>query len=197
MTACAEPPHGDSCWDGPWAIYRSVCLSRWLSYLISQTIWLQCIRAANGEGWGGPGPYYHWADPQRPDTRRSGHTGRKLWEMLPPQKHKLINIWILLHLEYMIKESLFMKSRLGALMYEASIVVQKTESGARTLKSGSVVLSECLRISCLHTKTHPDLSEIFPCGKKYFVKSYVLSYLLSFTSSIFVAARCVRGRYDG
>lgn len=118
--------------------------------------------------------------------------GGSFGKCYPPQKHKLINIWILLHLEYMIKESLFMKSRLGALMYEASIAVQKTESGARTLKSGSVVLSECLHISCLHTKTHPDLSEIFPCGKRYFVKSYVLSYLLSFTSSIFVA-----GRYDG
>lgn len=110
-----------------------------------------------------------------------------------PQKHKLINIWILLHLEYMIKESLFMKSRLGALMYEVSIAVQKIESGARMLKSGSVLLCECLHISCLHTKSHPDLSEIFPCGKKYFVMSYVLS----FTSSIFVTARCVRGRYDG
>lgn len=33
-----------------------------------------------------PGPFCQWADTQWPDTRRSGHTGRKLWEILLPKK---------------------------------------------------------------------------------------------------------------
>lgn len=118
-------------------------------------------------GWGRggrPGPFYHWADTQWPDTRRSGHTSRKLWEIFTTNN----TIWILLHLEYMIKESLFMKRRLRALMCEASIAVRKIESGARSLKSGSVVLGKCLYISCLQSKSHPDRSEIFPRSKKHF-----------------------------
>lgn len=111
MAASAQPPHGDSCWDGPQPIYRSVCMIVVFNIPNYLTPVYQC------SWWGGGGgPSWSvlslgWHAMTRHKEVRP-HREEALGNFTPKKhsikkkkqnKHEFINIWILLHLEYTIK----------------------------------------------------------------------------------------------